>query len=76
VLADVDYDTALLDPKLAEAACDAKTTCVLPVHLYGQLADMRAFRALADKRGCKRTRRSATDTRAARSATRRRSRSM
>jgi dTDP-4-amino-4,6-dideoxygalactose transaminase len=51
VLADVDYDTALLDPKKAEAAIDAKTRCILPVHLYGQLADMRAFRALADKRG-------------------------
>lgn len=51
VLADVDYDTALLDAKKAEAAIDSKTHCLLPVHLYGQLADMRAFRALADKRG-------------------------
>jgi dTDP-4-amino-4,6-dideoxygalactose transaminase len=50
VLADVELDTALLDPQLAEAAIDARTTCLLPVHLYGQLADMRAFRALADKR--------------------------
>ncbi len=49
-LADVDYDTALLDPVKAEAAIDARTTAVLPVHLYGQLADMRAFRALCDKR--------------------------
>lgn len=49
-LADVDYDTALLDPAKAEAAIDARTTAVLPVHLYGQLADMRAFRALCDKR--------------------------
>jgi dTDP-4-amino-4,6-dideoxygalactose transaminase len=53
VLADVDYDTALLDVKKAEAAIDSKTKCILPVHLYGQLADMRAFRALADKRGLK-----------------------
>lgn len=50
VLADVELDTALLDPRKAAAAVDAKTTCVLPVHLYGQLADMRAFRALADER--------------------------
>jgi dTDP-4-amino-4,6-dideoxygalactose transaminase len=49
-LADVDPDTALLDPKAAEAAIDAKTTCILPVHLYGQLADVKAFRALADKK--------------------------
>lgn len=49
-LADVDYDTALLDPAKAEAAIDGRTSAVLPVHLYGQLADMRAFRALCDKR--------------------------
>ncbi|MCC7014703.1 MAG: DegT/DnrJ/EryC1/StrS family aminotransferase [Planctomycetes bacterium] len=50
VLADVDYDTALLDPAKARAAIDARTTCLLPVHLYGQLADMRALRALADEK--------------------------
>jgi dTDP-4-amino-4,6-dideoxygalactose transaminase len=50
-LADVDPDTGLLDPARAAAACDARTRCILPVHLYGQLADMRAFRALADARG-------------------------
>jgi dTDP-4-amino-4,6-dideoxygalactose transaminase len=49
-LADVDYDTALLDVDKAEAAIDARTTAILPVHLYGQLADVRAFRALCDKR--------------------------
>jgi dTDP-4-amino-4,6-dideoxygalactose transaminase len=48
-LADVDCDTALLDPAKSEAAIDKRTTALLPVHLYGQLADMRAFRALADK---------------------------
>lgn len=51
VLADVDYDTALLDPPSAEAAIDARTTCLLPVHLYGQLADVRAFRSIADRHG-------------------------
>jgi dTDP-4-amino-4,6-dideoxygalactose transaminase len=51
VLADVEPDTALLDPRAAERAIDGRTTCLLPVHLYGQLADMRAFRALADRRG-------------------------
>jgi dTDP-4-amino-4,6-dideoxygalactose transaminase len=49
-LADVDYDTALLDPAKARAAIDRHTTAILPVHLYGQLADMRAFRALCDER--------------------------
>ena len=51
ILADVEADTALLDPRAAEHAIDARTTCLLPVHLYGQLADMRAFRSLAERRG-------------------------
>ncbi|HTF86793.1 MAG TPA: DegT/DnrJ/EryC1/StrS family aminotransferase [Planctomycetota bacterium] len=50
VLADVDYETALLDPKAVAAAIDAKTTAILPVHLYGQLCDMRALKAIADKK--------------------------
>jgi len=53
VLADIDPATALLDPRAAEAAVDGKTRALLPVHLYGQLADMRAFRSLADRRGLK-----------------------
>jgi len=48
-LADVDYDSALLDPRQVEAAIDEKTTAILPVHLYGQLCDMRALRAIADQ---------------------------
>jgi dTDP-4-amino-4,6-dideoxygalactose transaminase len=48
VLADVDYETALLDPAAVARAIDARTKGILPVHLYGQLADMRALRALAD----------------------------
>ena len=51
LLADVDPATGLLDPHAAAAAMDGATTCLLPVHLYGQLADMRAFRSLADSRG-------------------------
>jgi dTDP-4-amino-4,6-dideoxygalactose transaminase len=51
ILADVDPRTALLDPAAAESAVDARTTCLLPVHLYGQLADMHAFRGIADRRG-------------------------
>jgi len=51
VLADVDEDTALLDPAAAAAAVDERTTAILPVHLYGQLCDLEAFRRLADARG-------------------------
>jgi len=50
ILADVDPETALLDPARAESAVDRETTCILPVHLYGQMADMRAFRGIADRR--------------------------
>lgn len=52
-LADVDYDTALIDPRKVEAAIDAKTTAILPVHLYGQLCDMTALKAIADRRRLK-----------------------
>ncbi len=50
-LVDVDYDTGLITPETAAAAIDETTKCVLPVHLYGQLADVMGFRALADKAG-------------------------
>jgi len=50
-LADVDPETALLDAGRAAAAVGPRTRALAPVHLYGQMADMRAFRALADKRG-------------------------
>jgi dTDP-4-amino-4,6-dideoxygalactose transaminase len=39
----------LLDPSLVEAAITARTKAILPVHLYGQPADMNAFRAIAQK---------------------------
>jgi len=50
-LADVEEGTGLLDPRTAERAITPSTRCILPVHLYGQMVDMRAFRALADSRG-------------------------
>jgi len=48
-LADVDASTGLLDLEATAAAIDGTTRCLLPVHLYGQLVDMRGFRALADE---------------------------
>ena len=51
VLVDVDPATGLLDPANVHAAIGPKTKGILPVHLFGQLADMRAFRALADAHG-------------------------
>jgi len=51
VLADIDPETGLMDVEAARAACDAQTTCVLPVHIYGQLVDLNAYRKLADEKG-------------------------
>jgi dTDP-4-amino-4,6-dideoxygalactose transaminase len=48
--ADVEEETGLLDVRAVEAAIDARTTCVMPVHLYGQLADVKALRALCDRK--------------------------
>lgn len=50
VFADVQLDTALLDPDLAKRAIDSRTTAILPVHLYGQMADMQRFRAICDEK--------------------------
>jgi dTDP-4-amino-4,6-dideoxygalactose transaminase len=51
LFADVELETGLLDVERAAAAIDGRTSALLPVHLYGQLADVRAFRRLADARG-------------------------
>jgi dTDP-4-amino-4,6-dideoxygalactose transaminase len=42
-----------IDPEAAEAAITPKTQVLLPVHLYGQMADMRALRAIAFRHGLK-----------------------
>ena len=51
VLADVELETGLLDVAAAEAALDSNTRMILPVHLYGQMVDMRGFASLAEKHG-------------------------
>ncbi len=50
-LVDVEASTGLIDPAAVRAAIGPKTVGILPVHLYGQLADMKALRALADSHG-------------------------
>jgi dTDP-4-amino-4,6-dideoxygalactose transaminase len=50
-LVDVEAATGLIDPAAVRAAVGPKTVGILPVHLYGQLADMRALREIADGRG-------------------------
>jgi UDP-4-amino-4-deoxy-L-arabinose-oxoglutarate aminotransferase len=49
VLVDVEPQTGLIDPEAIAAAITPRTKGIMPVHLYGQLADMRAIREIADK---------------------------
>lgn len=49
VFADIDPERLTLDPRAAEAAITPRTRAIMPVHLYGQAADMRAFEAIASK---------------------------
>ena len=46
VLADVDDATLLLDPDDAARRVTPRTRCIIPVHLFGQIADMAAIGAL------------------------------
>lgn len=52
VFADVDPRTGLLDPDAVKAALGPRTRAIVAVHLYGQLADVPALRAIADAHGC------------------------
>ena len=48
-----DVKTYNLDPNLIEAAITPRTKAIMPVHLYGQPADMDPIMALAKKHGLK-----------------------
>jgi dTDP-4-amino-4,6-dideoxygalactose transaminase len=50
VLVDVDAATHTIDVERFEAAVTARTRAVIPVHLYGQPADMDAILAIARRR--------------------------
>jgi dTDP-4-amino-4,6-dideoxygalactose transaminase len=47
VFADIDPERLTLDPRAVEAAITPRTRALLPVHLYGQAADMRPLEAIA-----------------------------
>jgi dTDP-4-amino-4,6-dideoxygalactose transaminase len=51
VLADVERDTLTLDPAAARALVSDRTRAIVPVHLYGQCADMDPLLDLARERG-------------------------
>ncbi len=49
VLADCDPKTKCIDPARIEAAITPRTKAIIPVHLYGQCADMKAIAKIAAK---------------------------
>lgn len=49
VFVDCDEKTRCIDPSKIEAAITPRTKAIIPVHLYGQCADMAAIRKIADK---------------------------
>lgn len=51
VFVDVRPDTYNMDPAQAEAAITPHTAGIVPVHLYGQTADMDPIRAIAKRHG-------------------------
>ncbi len=49
VFVDIDPQTYCLDPIAVEKAITPKTKAIVPVHLYGQTADMEPLMAIANK---------------------------
>ena len=48
VFVDIDARTGLIDLDLVESAITDRTKAIIPVHLYGQMVDMRRLRRMAD----------------------------
>ena len=49
VFVDIDPATLCLDPEKTEAAITSKTKAIIPVHLYGSMADIDKFKTIANK---------------------------
>lgn len=49
VFCDIEPDTGNIDASKIEALITERTKAIMPVHLYGQMCDMRALRKIADK---------------------------
>lgn len=53
VFVDIDPRTFNLDPKAVSQAVTPRTRAIIPVHLFGQCADMDAINAIAKRHGIK-----------------------
>lgn len=51
VFADIDYRTGCIDPEQVKAKITARTKAIVPVHYSGQVCDLDAIYALADRHG-------------------------
>lgn len=51
VFVDIEPTTSTMDPAKLEAAITSRTKAIVPVHLYGQMADMDAIVTIADLYG-------------------------
>ena len=51
VFVDIDPRTYNIDPAGIEAAITPRTKAIMPVHLFGQMADMDPIMAIAERRG-------------------------
>jgi dTDP-4-amino-4,6-dideoxygalactose transaminase len=51
VFVDIDPATLTMDASRLEAAITPKTRAIMPVHLYGQMADMHPIMAIAERHG-------------------------
>jgi UDP-4-amino-4-deoxy-L-arabinose-oxoglutarate aminotransferase len=49
VFIDCDPDTLLITPELIKAAITIKTKAVIPVHMYGQMCDIKAIKEILPK---------------------------
>lgn len=51
IFVDIEIDTFNIDPAKIEAAITPRTKAIMPVHLYGNPADLRAITSIADRHG-------------------------